>query len=45
MWTFTVTSIDSLLVYEDKYLYNYAYKIVNKEMTDFPDENIFDWIL
>ena len=45
MWTFTVTSIDSLLVYEDKYLDNYAYKIVNKEMTDFPDENIFDWIL
>ena len=36
---FTVISIDSLLVYEKKYylqvyLDNYAYKIVNKQMTD-----------
>ena len=40
--SFTVTSIDSLLVYENKYLDDYAYKIVNKEMTDFLDEKIFD---
>ena len=36
---FTVISIDSLLVYEKKYylqvyLDDYAYKIVNKQMTD-----------
>ena len=44
---FTVISIDSLLVYDDKYypqvfLDNCAYKIVNKQMTDYLDENIFE---
>ena len=43
----TVNSIDSLLVYENKYylqvyLDNYAYKIVNKQMTDYFDENVFE---
>ena len=45
--SFTVISIDSLLVYENKYylqvyLDNCAYKIVNKQMTDYLDENIFE---
>ena len=44
---FTVISIDSLLVYESKYylqtyLDNRAYKIVNKEMTDYLDETVFE---
>ena len=44
---FTVISIDSLLVYEKKYylevyLDNCAYKIVNKKMTDYLDENSFE---
>ena len=44
---FTVISIDSLLVYENKhylevYLDNCAYKIVKKQMTEYPDDNIFD---
>ena len=49
--SFTVISIDSLLVYENKYylqvyLDNCAYKIVNKQMTDYLDEKVFeDWIL
>ena len=39
---FTVISVDSLLVYENKYylqvyLDNCAYKIVNKKMTDYFD--------
>ena len=44
---FTVISIDSLLVYENKYylqvyLDNRAYKIANKQMTDYLDENLFE---
>ena len=44
---FTVMSIDSLLVYENKYyaqeyLDNCAYKIIYKIMTDYLDENIFE---
>ena len=44
---FTVISIDSLLVYENKYhlqvyLHNCPYKIVNKQMTDYLDENDFE---
>ena len=44
---FTVISIDSLLVYDDKYypqvfLDNCAYKIVNKQMADYLDENLFE---
>ena len=40
-------SIDSLLVYENKYyaqeyLDNCAYKIIYKIMTDYLDENIFE---
>ena len=48
--SFKVISIDSLLVYENKYylkvyLDNCAYKIVNKQMADYLDENLFeDWI-
>ena len=43
----TVISFDSLLVYENKcylqvYLDNCAYKIVNKKMTDYLDENVFE---
>ena len=45
--TFTVIFVDSLLVYENKYylqvyLDNCTYKIVNKQMTDYLDENIFE---
>ena len=45
--SFTVISIDSLLVYNKKfflqvYLNNCAYKIVNKQMTDYLDENLFE---
>ena len=49
--SFTVISIDSLLVYESKYylqvyLGNCAYKILNKQMTDYLDENLLEgWIL
>ena len=44
--SFTIISIDSLLVYENKcylqaYLDNCAYKIVNKQMADYLD-NLFD---
>ena len=48
---FTDISIDSLLVYENKYylkvyLENCAYKIINKQMTNYLDENLFeDYIL
>ena len=43
----TVFSSDFLLVYENKYylqtyLDNCAYNIVNKQMTDYLDENIFE---
>ena len=42
--SFTVISIDSFLVYESKYylqvnLDNFAYKITNKQMTDY---NLFE---
>ena len=44
--SFTVTAIDSLLVYYNKYylevyLDNCDYKIVNKQITDYLDENLF----
>ena len=44
---FTAIFIDSLLVYENKYylqvyLDNCASKIVNKQMTDYLDENVFE---
>ena len=48
---FTVTSINSLLVHENKhylkmYLRNCVYKIVNNQMTDHHPENVFeDYIL
>ena len=45
--SFIVIFIDSLLVYDNKYylqkcLDNCAYKIVNKQMTDYLDENLFE---
>ena len=45
--SFPIISIDSLLVYENKYylqvyLDNCAYKIVNEQMTDYLDENGFE---
>ena len=45
--SFAVISIDSLLVYESKYylqiyLGNCAYKIVNKQMEDYLDDNLFE---
>ena len=44
--TYTAISNDSLLVYENKYylqvyLDSCAYKIVNNQMTDYLDKNIF----
>ena len=44
--SFPVISIDSLFLYDKKYylqvyLDNSAYQIVNKQMTDHLDENIF----
>ena len=44
---FTVTSIDSLLVYKNKYylqvyLDNCAYKIENKQMIDYLHDNLFE---
>ena len=44
---FTVISIDSLLACKKKYhlqvhLDNCAEKNVNKQMTDYPDENLFE---
>ena len=44
--SFAVISIDSLLVYENKdylhvYLDNCAYKIANKQMTNYLDDNPF----
>ena len=46
--TFTVISINSLLVYKRKYylqvyLDNCAYKIVNKQTTDYLDEKLFEY--
>ena len=49
--SFTVISIDSLLVYKNKdflqvYFDNCAYQITNNQMTDYLDDNLFeDWIL
>ena len=45
--SFTVTSIDSLLIYKNKYylqvyLDNCAYNIANKQMTDYLDDNLFE---
>ena len=45
--SFRVISIDSLLVYENKYylqihLDNFVYKTVNKQMTVYLDENLFE---
>ena len=45
--SFLVISIDSLLVYNNKYylqvyLDNCAYKIVTKQMTNYLDENLFE---
>ena len=45
--SFTVISIDFLLVYDNKYylqvyLDNCAYKIVIKQMTDYLDEYLFE---
>ena len=45
---FTVISFDSLLVYENKYylqvyLDNCAYNIVNKEMLNYLDKNVFEY--
>ena len=45
--SFTFISIDSLLAFENKnylqvYLDNCAYKIVNKQMTGYLAENVFD---
>ena len=45
--SFTVISIDSLLVYKSKYylqvyLDKRAYKIVSKEITDYPEKNLFE---
>ena len=44
--SFTIISIDSLLVYENKYnlqvyLDHCAYKIVDKQMTDYLHNNLF----
>ena len=48
--SFTVIYIDSLLVYNQKYylqvfLNNCAYKFVNKQMTDYVDENVFEFLV
>ena len=45
--SFTVISIESLLVYENKnylrvYLDNCAYKILNKQIINYPDKNLFE---
>ena len=45
--SFTVIPIDTFLVYENKYylevyLENYFYKIINKQMIDYIDENPFE---
>ena len=43
--SFTVINIDSLLVYDKKYyspVYLHNYKIVNKQMTDYLDQNLFE---
>ena len=45
--SFTVISTEFLLVYDNKYhlqvyLDNYDYRIINKQMIDYLDENIFE---
>ena len=45
--SFTIISINSILAYDKKYyiqayLNNCVYKIVNKQMTDYLDENLFE---
>ena len=45
--SFTIISIDSLLTYEQKYylqvyFHNCANKLVDKEMTDYLNDNIFE---
>ena len=45
--SFTVISIESLLVYENKnylrvYLDNCTYKILNKQIINYPDKNLFE---
>ena len=45
--SFTIISIDPLLVYENKYylqvyLNNWAFKIVDKQMEDYFDDNLFE---
>ena len=45
--SFTVISIDSLLLYENKYylqvyLDNCAYNVVNKQIMDYLDQNLFE---
>ena len=45
--SFTLISIDSLIVYENKYylqvyLDYWAYKVVNKRITDNVDESLFE---
>ena len=46
--SFAIISIESLLVYENKYylqvyLDNCAYKIVDKQMIDYLNDNIFQF--
>ena len=45
--SFTVISIDSLLLYENKYylqvyLDNCAYNVANKQIMDYLDQNLFE---
>ena len=45
--SFTIISFNSLLVYENKHylqvnLDNFAYKIVNTQMIDYLDHNLFN---
>ena len=42
--SFTVIFIDFLFVFKnlEVYLDNCAYKVVNKQMTDYLDENLFE---
>ena len=45
--SFTITSIDYLIVYENKYylqvyLDNFGYKIVNTKIADYPDNNLIE---
>ena len=45
--SFAIISVDYLLVYDNKfylqvYLNNCAYKIVDKQMTDYLDGNLFE---